>query len=895
MPNGLGLLGHFSSAQSALIVPVPCDINRYYLFTADQSGYFSRGIIPVGVHYNIIDMRLDGGLGDVSLKNVPLQGLASERLTAVAHGNGRDYWVLTHSNGGKTFNAWKVTGLGVSATPVVSVVGVDQGVAWPGPGQDNFGYIKASPNGRKLAMTTATDNMAELFDFDPGTGVISNGVVLYQGPKNGGVDGNCYGISFSPDNSRLYHAALGALVQYDMTQPTAAAIVASQTTIISAPGTAPVLNGAIQVGPDGKIYTSNSATFNSWVGRIANPNVLGQGCGYTAGWMQFSWFGFSTYGLPNNIDAGFSHDENTPNSIVVSGPNPHCKGDSVVLSAPVGYRSYEWSTGARTRSISVDSTGTYSVIMTDPDGCIVRVATDIIVYPRPTPLIIPLTPLTVCEGEVIRLQVDSLYPSYRWSDGSTGREVAVRTGGVWRVTVTDSIGCTGTDSIAVNVIPAPRPVIQGAGVLCFGDSTTLDPGGPFLRYLWSTGDTTRNIRVTGSASYSVTVWDATGCSGTSPVAVVTMKDSIMPSISPSGTIELCEGDSAVISTNAGYARYSWSNGATGSYQVVRDSGLYQVTAYDADGCYGSSGIVRVIVHKRPPVPTITQVGDTLVASPSLNYTWRYNGGILSNDTTPKLLSLGPGIYTVTTTDSNGCASPSAPFRILAPHIVWLDTVSARVGQIVLLRMMVAPPIAAREMLTRYHFDLTIDPTSLFIHRLVDPPGTPPSATRPTLQVTRDGSIRIERIGDDPIAGGELFRIECEGLSTGIPINIVPLLSMIFPESDSIRIAGNGLVILAGCDISQGFRFGKKVRIDKIVPNPASVAEIVVTYYAPEGSHPILALIDPLGGEILRRELPVGTNRQQETQIDPNTLSSGMYRLRIRDGSEEAVLPFVILR
>jgi hypothetical protein len=842
-------------------------------------------------------MRINGGLGGITVKNVPLQASASERLVAVVHGNGQEYWILTHSLAGNTFYAWLVNGSGASTTPVTSVSGIDQGPPNSG-GPWTYGYLKASPNGLKLASTCLRLNTTELFDFDPMTGRVSNGLLLYKGLELGTAGSGpyyCYGITFSPDSKLLYQAVDRELIQYDITLPTGGEIIASGTKIASLPGLALGVAGAMQIGPSGKIYTMDNATFNTWVGIIENPNVLGQGCNYNSGWMPFTWNALESVGLPNNIDAQFSYVPGQPNSIVVPGSNPHCRGDSIVLTAPSGFSKYEWSTGARTRRINVDSSGIYSVIMTDALGCIVRVATEIVVVDPPTPKIIPLTPIVVCEGEVIRLQVDSLYSAYLWSDGSKGREVEIKTSGIWRVTVTDTTGCTGTDSLEVRVIPAPRPLITGDGKICFGDSTTLDPGPGFLRYLWSTGDTTRTIQVTGSGNYTVTVWDTTGCSGVSPTAVVIMKDSIIPSIAPSGIIELCEGDSIVITTDAGYARYVWSNGESGSSIVTGDSGVYQVTAYDADGCFGASGTVQVIVHKPPPVPTISLLGDSLEASIAPNYTWRYNNVGVANGSGRRIATMGPGIYTVTTVDTNGCFSPSAPYRILASHVVWLDTISARVGERVWLTMHAEPPIEAREMLTRYRFDLSIDPTSLFVHRLLDPPGTATSATRPTLSVSRDGSIQIDRVGVDPITGDQLFRIELEGLSTGVPINVVPILSMLFPESDTIRIAGNGLVILAGCDISNGFRVGKKVRIDKIVPNPTSSGEIVVTYHAPEGAHPILVVVDALGGELVRQSLATGTSKEQEVRVDPKGFSSGVYWVRIWDKGEETTVPVVVVR
>ena len=84
MPNGEGLLGNVSSTQSALIVPTPSDCNTYYVFTTPAQDL----VTPLS--YSIIDMTLDGGLGDLTLKNVPLITGVTERLTATLHANGID-------------------------------------------------------------------------------------------------------------------------------------------------------------------------------------------------------------------------------------------------------------------------------------------------------------------------------------------------------------------------------------------------------------------------------------------------------------------------------------------------------------------------------------------------------------------------------------------------------------------------------------------------------------------------------------------------------------------------------------------------------------------------------------------------------------------------------------
>src|SRR5438552_12793283 len=73
MPNGDGLMGDGSSTQSAMIIGKPDDMGKYYVFTCDQGGYIQTNR---GIHYSIVDMSLDGGLGDIvtTSKNVTLLG-----------------------------------------------------------------------------------------------------------------------------------------------------------------------------------------------------------------------------------------------------------------------------------------------------------------------------------------------------------------------------------------------------------------------------------------------------------------------------------------------------------------------------------------------------------------------------------------------------------------------------------------------------------------------------------------------------------------------------------------------------------------------------------------------------------------------------------------------------
>nr|MBK9650360.1 hypothetical protein [Bacteroidota bacterium] len=99
MPNGLGLAGGGSSTQSALILPMPGNVNLYYIFTVPD-------FASLGFNYSIVDMTLQGGLGDVTAKNTFLLGNVSEKLSAVYHANGTDVWVCVHSYTGDAFHSF---------------------------------------------------------------------------------------------------------------------------------------------------------------------------------------------------------------------------------------------------------------------------------------------------------------------------------------------------------------------------------------------------------------------------------------------------------------------------------------------------------------------------------------------------------------------------------------------------------------------------------------------------------------------------------------------------------------------------------------------------------------------------------------------------------------------
>ena len=220
----------------------------------------------------------------------------------------------------------------------------------------------------------------------------------------------------------------------------------------------------------------------------------------------------------------------------------------------------------------------------------------------------------------------------------------------------------------------------------------------------------------------------------------------------------------------------------------------------------------------------------------------------------------------------------------------LDTLSVRVGERGKLVMRVEPALESSDQIQGYRAVLRLDPEAIFIHGVVSPDGAV-TGDPARLQMSANGLVTIERGAGSPIlTGTELFRLELEGLVTGKPLNVVSIEEIDLFGAPKTALTGSGLVILSGCEV--GLNFGKRVRIERIMPNPIYEGA-VLEYRAPAGSVPELRLLDANGNQRRVRRLEMGTGESQMVRLDLEEESSGMYMLELRDGAERVVLPIVI--
>ncbi|MFK8103953.1 MAG: gliding motility-associated C-terminal domain-containing protein [Saprospiraceae bacterium] len=306
MTNGAGLAGENTATQSALIIPKPLSDHLYYVFTLGANGGF--GTTTDGLSYSVVDMNFSNGKGAVTEKNISMLSNATEKQRAIPHANGRDFWLVTHAYDSNAFNTFLVSCQGVQLEPVVSRVGRLHRESNSGccQGFAAEGAMAISKNHRRLAVTwneitsfslggpTVSKWQAELFDFNPNTGKLSNPLTLSN--QNGIDQFLAYGICFSPDQKRLYlsvqeAAKIPKLLQFDLTKDE---IFATRMEI--ARNLDEQQYGALEIGPDGKIYVARNQL--SYLSVINNPNQLGDAVSYEEEGVDLG-IGRSRLGLPN--------------------------------------------------------------------------------------------------------------------------------------------------------------------------------------------------------------------------------------------------------------------------------------------------------------------------------------------------------------------------------------------------------------------------------------------------------------------------------------------------------------------------------------------------------------------------------------------------------------------
>mgnify|MGYP000847460224 FL=1 len=320
-------------------------------------------------------------------------------------------------------------------------------------------------------------------------------------------------------------------------------------------------------------------------------------------------------------------------TIVANGPVMFCSGGSVMLTAPAGYGGYLWSNGETTQSITVTVSGSYSVQVTDANGCISDPSNVIVVTvysPAVPPTIVALGPTTICDGESVTLSAPAGYAGYFWNNGQTTRNILVSTAGNYFVTVTDANGCTSAPSntITVSVIPQPDADAGSNASICAGSNYTItdatatnystlvwtSSGSGFFvnngnldpTYVPSAGDIS-----TGSVILTLSAVGFGPCTMAAQSSML-LSISNAPTAYAGTDFNICEGSNINISlaTAGNYQSLSWST--TGSGLFLNGNTLtptYIPSALDIN-----SGLVSLTLTAWPMTPCANPATDALMVT-----------------------------------------------------------------------------------------------------------------------------------------------------------------------------------------------------------------------------------------------------------------------------------------
>lgn len=262
-----------------------------------------------------------------------------------------------------------------------------------------------------------------------------------------------------------------------------------------------------------------------------------------------------------------------------------CQGQ-LVLDAGNSGSTYVWSTGAVSQTIAVTASGNYSVVVSNMAGC---QSSDMInVTVNPGQLSIDLgndTTYYTCSHETITLHSGVSGGVYTWSTGEITQDITVGTTGIYTVSVTDNLGCTATDTIAVTVYDHTVNINLGNDTTVCG-CILLSTGYPSAYNSWCNGSNYSVINACNSGTYCVTV-SSGGCIGRDTIHVTVHNP---PSVHLGNDTILLSG---TLTLDAGHpgSSYLWSTGDTTQTIVVSVSGTYSVTVTDAFGCSGTDAIV----------------------------------------------------------------------------------------------------------------------------------------------------------------------------------------------------------------------------------------------------------------------------------------------------------------
>lgn len=292
--DGTGLKGSNSTTQGSLIIPHPCDCDKYLVFQNDI-GEFPPILEDFGLSYSIVDMKQENGLGKVVEKNIPISVFIAEPMIAIKD-TSNGYWLVCHKIESYEYVVFHIDNDGVDFD--YKTYTTSNYVDDPGRGS-----LCATFDGKKIAMGQRDNPFVEILDFDIGSGVLEADTTILFDSMSIDHQG-AISVAFSPNGKMLYATDFGHLHQFDFTDEKK-----FKRNIIYRRDTSAFLNAFyfLELAPNGKIYVSlnDSSIYNNYLGVIEFPNESYPDCSFNPTGLQLLQ-NASVFGLPGIIKSFYS-------------------------------------------------------------------------------------------------------------------------------------------------------------------------------------------------------------------------------------------------------------------------------------------------------------------------------------------------------------------------------------------------------------------------------------------------------------------------------------------------------------------------------------------------------------------------------------------------------------
>jgi hypothetical protein len=334
-----------------------------------------------------------------------------------------------------------------------------------------------------------------------------------------------------------------------------------------------------------------------------------------------------------------------------------------------------WNTTETTQAITTTGAGTYSVTVTNLEGC--SASSSVLITINTNPVVALGADVIQCGGNVT-LDAGNTGSSYQWNDLSTNQTLTATSpaNGTYFVTVTDGNGCSGSDTINIIIYPNPTVSIAQPAAICAPNTISIDAGPGFVTYTWSNGSTNQVLTTATSGNYFVTISDGNNCSAISNTVAAAINPLPIVTLNPATNITCASENPVALNANPPGGTYTGIGAFNDLFfaSLVGINGNYQIgySYTDNNGC--TSNASTSIQITSGPVVTLGAFDDVCQNDTPISLsTGQPIGGsyfIDGNLAVGSLLDpsiIGTGIHTITYVFNDGnCTGSASEFITVRP-------------------------------------------------------------------------------------------------------------------------------------------------------------------------------------------------------------------------------------